>query len=144
MAKLETRRINPIAHITLAGVIILMVFEAAVIGGILELKAQTIAKYAPWAYEPFIRLVGEHPDSAPLWATVEEADGPDPIALPEAHATVLESSAIPMLVSTNGMVSGTNVLLEASIPLEANPELSPEVVPTNAPAAVPEEIVPVG
>lgn len=138
MAKLETRRVNPIAQITLAAVVILIIFEVLVMGGVLELKSQTVAKYAPWAYEPFLRLVGEHPDSASRWATVEEVDESDPIVLPEVNVTGLEPSAIPLLVPTNETSVATN-----SVP---EPEAEPiqEVAPTNAPVAVPEEIVPVG
>lgn len=144
MAKLETRRINPIAHITLVAVIILIIFEALVMGGVLELKTQTVAKYAPWAYEPFLKLVGEHPDSAARWATVEEVDESDPVVLPEANVTGLEPSAIPVLISTNETIITTNVLLKASVPLETETEPIPVVVPTNAPNLDPEEIVPVG
>ena len=144
MAKLETHRINPIAHITLVAVIILIIFEVLVMGGVLELKSQAVAKYAPWAYEPFLKLVGEHPDSASRWATVEEADESDPIILSEVNAKGLEASAIPVLVSTNEMVLEANILLEASVPLETETEPIPVDVPTNAPVADPEEIIPVG
>ena len=136
MAKLETHRINPIAHVTLLVVAIVIVFEVLVIFGLFELKAQTVAKYAPWAYEPFLKLIGEHPESIPRWATVEEPEEADPAAAAEANATGLEPSAIPVLVS--------NVVLEASVPLETEPEPIPGAVPTNAPAAKPQETVPVG
>lgn len=138
MAKLETRRVNPIAHITLVAVVVLIVFEVLVMGGVLELKSQTVAKYAPWAYEPFLRLVGEHPESASRWVTVEEADDSDPIVLPEINVTGLEPSAIPLLVPTNETLIATN-----AVP-EIEPEPIPEIAPTNAPVAEPEEIVPVG
>ncbi len=108
----EIRRINPIARVTLVAVIVLFIFEALIISGLFELKAQTVAKYAPWAYEPFLHLVGEHLDSAPRWVAVEEVDESDPIVLPEVNTTGLE-------------------------PI-------PVVVPTNAPAVEPDEIVPVG
>jgi hypothetical protein len=144
MAKLETRRVNPLAHITLVAVIILIIFEVLVMGGVLELKSQAVAKYAPWAYEPFLKLAGEHPDSAPRWAVVEEVDESDPVVLPEVNVTGLEPSAIPLLVSTNEASIASHVVLEASVPLETEAEPIPVVAPTNAPAAEPEEIVPVG
>jgi hypothetical protein len=120
MAKLETRRINPIAHVTLVAVIVVIVFEVLVIFGVFELKAQTVAKYAPWAYEPFLQLVGEHPESAPRWATVEEP-----------KETKQEPLAVPLLVPTNETSAVTNAVPEP-------------VAPTPAPAAQPKAIVPVG
>ncbi|MCK4564141.1 MAG: hypothetical protein KAU94_05675 [Verrucomicrobia bacterium] len=143
MAKLETRRINPIAHVTLVVVVIVIVFEVLVIFGLFELKAQTVAKYVPWAYEPFLKLVGEHPESIPRWATVEEPEEAGPTEAVGANMTGLEPSAIPLLVPTNEAALGSNVVLEASVPLETEPEPIPVAVPTNAPAK-PEEIVPVG
>lgn len=121
---LETRRINPIARVTFVAVMVLFVFEALVISGLFELKAQTVAKYAPWAYEPFLHLVGEHLESTPRWVAVEEAEelATEPLALPELAMTN-ETSAV-----TNGMI---------------NPVV-PVVVPTNTPPTKPEEIVPVG
>ncbi len=143
MAKLETRRINPIAHVTLLVVAIVIVFEVLVIFGLFELKAQTVAKYAPWAYESFLRLAGEHPESTPRWATIEEPEEADPATAVEANVTGLEPSAIPLLVPTNEVALGSNAVLEASVPLETEPEPIPVAVPTNAPAKL-EEIVPVG
>ncbi len=103
MAKLETRRVNPIAHITFAGVVVLIVFEALVIFGVFELQAQTVAKYAPWVYEPFLRLVGEHPDSVPRQAAVEEVNESEPTVLPEANATGSEPT--PVVAPTNAPVA---------------------------------------
>jgi len=140
----ETRRINPIAHITTAVVVVLIAFEAVVIFGVFDLQAQTVAKYAPWAYEPFLKLVGEHPDSAPRRAPVEESDESDPSVAAEANATGLEPSAIPVLVPTNEAALGSNIVLKASVPLETDPEPIPVAVPTNAPVANPDEFVPVG
>ena len=63
MKNKESRRIVPVSAFVLVLLVILVVCEALVIGGSLEVKASSIAKVAPWAYEPFLRLVGEHPDS---------------------------------------------------------------------------------
>lgn len=109
MAKLETRRVNPIAHVTFVAVAILIFFEVLIVFGVFELRSQTVAKYAPWAYEPFLRLVGEHPESAPRWASIDKPK---------------ETEMAP-----------TNAVPEPIVPV---------VVPTNAPAAKLEEIVPVG
>ena len=144
MGKQETRRINPIAHIAMVAVVILVVFEVLVIVGALELKAQTVAKYAPWAYEPFLRLVGEHPESAPRWVSVEEPEESEAIESTIVGVTGLDPSAIPVLIETNELVLSTNLVLEATVPLEVEPEPIPVAAPTNAPAAEPEEVVPVG
>ncbi len=144
MKKVETRRVNPIAHITLVLVLLLIAFEALVIFGVLELKAQTVAKYAPWAYEPFLKLVGEHPESAPRWASVEEADENEAAESTIVGVTGLEPSAIPVLVETNKAMLATNLILEATVPLDVEPDPVPVVAPTNAPKADPQEIVPVG
>lgn len=121
---LETRRINPIARVTFVAVMVLFVFEALVIFGLFELKAQTVAKYAPWAYEPFLHLVGEHLESAPRRVAVEEAE-----------ELVTEPSALPVLTMTNETSAVTNGMIELVVPV---------VVPTNTPPTKPKEIVPVG
>ena len=144
MDKQEKRRINPIAQITLTAVVVLVIFEFLVIFGALELKAQTVAKYAPWAYEPFLRLVGEHPESTPRWASVEEPEEEDAIEATVAGVTGLEPSAIPVLIETNETVLATNLILEATVPMEVESEPVPVAAPTNRPADKPQEIVPVG
>lgn len=144
MEKLETRRRNPVAHITLVAVILLVVFEALVIFGALELKAQTVAKHAPWAYEPFLRLVGEHPESTPKWASVEDPAEKEPAESSVASMTGLESSAIPVLIETNATLLATNLVLEATVPLEIDSDPVPVAAPANAPEDESEEVVPVG
>ncbi len=144
MGKQEKRRLNPIGHITLVLVVLLIFFEALVIFGVFELKAQTVAKYAPWAYEPFLRLIGEHPESTPRWATVEEPEEEEPVELAVASVTGLEPSVIPVLIETNDAVLATNLVLEATVPLDIEPEPVPVVAPTNAPDGELQEVVPVG
>ncbi len=139
MGKQETRRRNLIARITLALVLLLIGFEVLVIFGVLELRAQTVAKYAPWAYEPFLRFVGEHPESTPHWATVEEPED-ESVESTIVGVTGLESSTIPVLIETNEAVLATNLVLEATVPLEIDPDPIPTSVPTNEV----EVIVPVG
>jgi hypothetical protein len=63
MSKKESRRIVPVSTLAIAAFALLVVFEGLVIGGVFEVKASTVARIAPWAYEPFLRLVGEHPES---------------------------------------------------------------------------------
>ena len=137
MDKRETRRINPIAHLTWIVVLLLLIFQALVIAGVTELKAHTVAKYAPWAYESFLRLVGEHPDSSPRWATVEEAAAPPAEDHDVISYTGLAPSAVPVLIETNDVVLSTNILLEATTPREVDAEPVPVIVPTNAPVVEP-------
>lgn len=42
---------------------ITFVLEGMIIFGALQVDSATIARVAPWAYEPFLKLVGEHPSS---------------------------------------------------------------------------------
>jgi len=137
MAKRETRRINPIAHITLVLVAMLVLLEVFVILGGLELRAQTVRKYAPWAHEAFLRMVGEHPGSKPRWL-VNEEPAPEESAVTDLAG--LAPEGIPRLMETNDVVATTNQLIEPTIPPEA--EGIPVLVPTNSPPA--EEVVPVG
>ena len=140
MSKLESRRTNPIAHITLIAVLMLLVFQFFSMVGVLELKAGTVAKYAPWAYEPFLRLVGEHPESAPRWASVEEVEAPPPASPDIVELTGLDSSLIPVLIETNTAALSTNTILEATIPRDV--ETDP--ASTNRPIEKQLEVAPVG
>jgi hypothetical protein len=144
MDRQEKRRINPIASITLVAVVFLVVFEFLVIGGMLELNAQTVAKHAPWAYEPFLRLVGEHPESAPRRASVEESGETESIDVSVAGVAGINPSAVPVLIETDATERASNMILEATVPLEVEPEPTPVAVPTNRPVEKPQEIVPVG
>lgn len=144
MDKLDTRRVNPISHFATLAVLLLIIFEVSIICGALELKAQTIAKYAPWAYEPFLKLVGEHPESAPRWATVDEPEESESSESVVSSVTGMEASTIPVLMGSNGIAMASNVVLEATVPLEITPEPIPVTGPTNAPKTDAEAIVPVG
>ena len=170
----ETKRTSPLAKITLGLVGIVVVLEVFVIFGGLELKEQTVKKYAPWAYEIFLRLVGEHSGSMPQWIAEEPTDAEEPVAknvaglAPEAIPQLLETNApvstnllieptVPL--ETNALVS-TNLLIEPTVPLETNApastnllieptvlpetEVVPVLLPTNSPEAVKDEDLPVG
>lgn len=142
MDKRDARRIKPIANVTLVLVVILVVFELLIIFGAMGLKARTVAKYAPWAYEPFLRLVGEHPESAPRLAAEEEADGDNTSESSVAVVAGLQPSAIPVLTETDTILPGTNVAIVAEEP--DAPETEPADVSTNNPPAKKEAIAPVG
>jgi hypothetical protein len=145
MDKLEKRRINPLAKLATLAILVLLTFEGLVIGGIFEVDAQSVAKYAPWAYESFLRLVGEHPESAPRLAEVEEKkEEPNDAFSSGLNASGLETSAIPILIATNDAMLGTNTVLEPSVPSETELEPIPVLIPTNAPSEEVELIIPVG
>ena len=144
MNRREARRVNPIAHVTAFAVTVLIVFEITVIAGILELEAQTVAKYTPWAYEPFLRLVGEHPESAQRWAAIEEPGENDDAGSAVAAAAGLELSAIPLLTGTNGTAASANPVPDADLESEVVPEAQPETSPDVTPKTAPEEVEPVG
>jgi hypothetical protein len=139
MDKSEKRRINPLAKVATCAVVVLLILEGLVIGGAFELKSQTVAKYAPWAYESFLRLVGEHPESSSRWVEVEEPAEESSKKTEEGliNASGLEPSIIPVLMATNAV-------LEPSVPMEVIPEPIPVTVPTNAPQNAIEEVIPVG
>ena len=104
-----SRRIVPIALFVkvLFGVLILI--EALLISGVSQLRASTVARVAPWATEPFLKLVGEHPDSpgfrqrqeeqqasaADSQSTMEIIAGFDPDALIEEDTSDSDESEDP-------------------------------------------------
>ena len=92
------KRRAPLARLATAAVGLVFLVEAAVIGGILEIPARTVGRYAPWAYEAFLRLVGEHPDELPSAALLEHPAGRGTNRVERAFdATGLDPSAIPRL-----------------------------------------------
>ena len=141
MGRRETRRINPIARVTLTGVLMLVAFQLLIIGGALQLEAGTVHRYAPWAYEPFLRLVGEHPDTERQWAAVEEEAGEaDTGRSAFANLAGLQPEAIPLLTGTNDAPAEAGIdLLPADEPVNA-----PVPAVTNVPAERAEVIEPVG
>lgn len=145
MDKLVTRRTNPISHVAALAVTTLLVCEVLIMVGGLELKAQTVAKYAPWAYEPFLKLVGEHPGSAPRWAAVEKAD--ESVASPSTVSGMggLTPGEMLLPIEINEPELSTNIVLEPSIPLEAELESVPVTTSTNnVPTPSEKIVVPVG
>ncbi|VGO22980.1 hypothetical protein [Pontiella sulfatireligans] len=123
----------PAAYVATALVVALFIFEAAVIGGIVELKASTVGRFAPWAYEPYLKLVGEHPDSLPRQAP-QERDEPEP------ESTM---SGLPGL--EGGALGGLSATNAAPIVIEPSEQLQDE--PAEAvvvPAVEADDDIPVG
>ncbi len=72
MKSIETRRISRVAQLAAVLVGILFLFEIVMLCGIVDLKSDWVAKNAPWAYEPFLRLTGEHPQQREAAAPEQE------------------------------------------------------------------------
>ncbi len=109
-------------------------FEALVISGAVETKASTIAKVAPWAYEPFLKLVGEHPDSYRKRGDVDSRRDTQP-----------EASAIDMVtgLSAESLLVETNVVPDIQESMDTtNTPAEPSATPLSDPE--PEKVVPVG
>ena len=64
-------------------------------GGGLELKSATVARYAPWGYDFFLRLVGEDPDSLAKWAELKESK------TKHQKSTGFDFKALPLGIETN-------------------------------------------
>jgi len=63
MRKKESRRRVPVSAMAIIVFAVLVVLEMLLLAGALEIRSSTVARIAPWAYEPFLKLVGEHPES---------------------------------------------------------------------------------
>lgn len=126
MTDVEQRRVVPVSMVMTVCFSIMAVLQVAVIAGGLELKSATVQKVAPWAYEPFLRLVGEHPDQ--LRYVVKEGEGGS-TSTSSGINTIAGFSPDELeinLENTTAMPS-TNVLLEPSIPtVEPEPEEKPD------------------
>jgi len=144
MSKKESRRRVPVSAIAIAVFVLLVVFEVLVIGGALEIKSSTVARIAPWAYEPFLRLVGEHPESDTMKESAQDrtAQGGD---TPSGMAAVAG-------FNPDGLIIDLDTQPEESAAADAETNL-PDETPSNAvPAEAitnpvpdhPEQVVPVG
>ena len=134
MDKVESRRVAPIGWVTTIVVLILFAFELLMMFGAIELRAATVAKYAPWAYEPFLKLVGEHPDSAPVAVKQKSKKGP-----------TKKSELLDIIDVTGISAEAIKVDLDIDVPEPAERAvLEPVVEPEPEPAKDPKDVVPVG
>jgi len=117
-------------------VAVLVVCEVLVVCGALEVRASLVAKVAPWAYEPFLRLVGEHPDQmAPNTATTNNA---------MEYVTIKDLTDASAATNTVFGALDTSVETNAtSTPLQV-PNEEPVNIETNTPAESPDVVIPVG
>ena len=61
MKDVEKRRVVPIATITLVCAVFLGLFQVFVLTGSYQVKASTVRKTVPFLYEPYRKMMGEHP-----------------------------------------------------------------------------------
>ena len=60
------RRVVPVSTVALVSVSIVLLVELITVTGFFEhLQTKQVGRYAPWAYDAFLRWVGEHPDELP-------------------------------------------------------------------------------
>lgn len=134
MDKVEYRRVAPTGWMAVIGIGLLVGFELLIMGGALELRSSTVAKYTPWAYEPFLKLVGEHPDSA----IVTEESLTDEPAKDESFSGIAGVAGI----------SSEEINLDLNLDVSEDPETiitePGEELTDPAPDDEPKEVVPVG
>ena len=134
MKSLEPRRIVPISVVTLAAFSFLCVFELFVMVGGVEVRASTVKNVAPWLHGPFLRLVGEHPDSRPDWAVGQGTVEENPAGEPSGIVTVAGFTPDELSVKIE-----TGAVIEPTVPQE-----EPATAPTNKPAKPMDDDIPVG
>ena len=71
MNEREMRRRVPSAWVAVAGTMALFLCEGLLVSGLPEANAETVRRYLPGLYEPFLRMTGEHPAVVPEAAAIE-------------------------------------------------------------------------
>jgi hypothetical protein len=103
----EKRRKNRLANITAIAVFFLFVFELIIMSGGLELKSATVAKYAPWAYDSFLRLVGENSENVMLWKGRSAETN-------QTNKIGFDLKAMPFLVETNQLTAEKEMAVDTN------------------------------
>jgi hypothetical protein len=145
MSKKESRRIVPLSAVAIVAFVMLVVFEVLIIGGVFGVKASTVARIAPWAYEPFLKLVGEHPESESLQESVrgrKEAGADAPSGMASVAGLNSDKLIIDLDAQTEaGAEVGSEAVLPAGNPSNTVPAGSSI---TNPIPERPGDVVPVG
>ncbi len=136
MKQIIQKRVVPVSVATLACFALLAVFQLFVLAGGPLTRAATVKRFAPWAYEPFLRLTGEHPDTRPAWSMAGE----------KAEKGERSASAMADVagIRPEDSVVVENPLLEPTRPADEPEIVIPAPTSTNQPAAPIDEDVPVG
>jgi len=116
-----------------------------VIAGALEIKSSTVARIAPWAYEPFLKLVGEHPESDTMKESVQDRTAQGG-AVPSGMAAVAGFNSEDLTIDLDTQTEESEDLAAESVePAEAPSNAVPAGSSvTNPPAAEPKKVIPVG
>lgn len=124
MTDVEQRRVVPVSMVMTTLFSILGVLQISVIAGGLEVKSATVQKVAPWAYEPFLKLVGEHPDQLRYKVKQSEEDAESSNS---GITTIAGFAPGELGIELENAIDlpGTNILLEPSVPVP-EPEEKPE------------------
>ena len=140
MKETTARRIVPISIVTMIVFGLMALFQIFVITGGYELEAATVKKAAPWAYESFLKLTGEHPDTRPEWIKEKKAVNPeiDMITIggirPEDISVTIEDQPL----------TKKKVVIEPTKPIEEKARVIPVSIPKVEKNEKPGEVVPVG
>lgn len=134
MNDVEPRRIVPIAFLALLLFIFMALFQVFVIAGGFEIKASAVKKIMPVAYESFLRLVGEHPETRPEWSAAAQATKSDSASSAVTFAG-FDPKTIPVTIEEDEKPA-TKVLIEPSRPKATEK--------ADEPAKDPSNVVPVG
>ena len=126
---------------------VLLAFELLVLFGGLEIKSSSVAAAAPWAFNAFSRLVGEHPDQMSARAEL--------IMHPAEESASVEEVFEEMAPQPFFLLSDTNLVIDEDPDegswlesdeneLERDDFWTEAPVETNPPAKKADVIVPVG
>jgi len=137
MKQVEQRRIVPMSYLTIIFFMIFGILQVVVIAGVLEIKSSTVKRIAPWAYEPFLRFMGEHPDSRPRLDTGKKKKKKSSSGIAQVAGFTPDQLDISLDAAT-GMLQ-TNTVIDVTIPTPEQPEIE-----LSEPEEDPEGDVPVG
>lgn len=71
MSDVEIRRKVPVAVLALICVSIIGILQILLLTGAYQVDAGTVRKFAPFLYNPFRKVVGEHPSTRPQTAETQ-------------------------------------------------------------------------
>mgnify|MGYP001827728750 CR=1 FL=1 len=111
----SARRIIPASVIATSAFTVLALVQVFFIVGGMEIKASAIKRIAPFAYEPFLKMVGEHPSSRPDKPLEGEQKAVKPNSSSSAMATVAGFSPEELAVTIE---DADTPILEPSVPVE--------------------------
>ena len=135
VAPIEKRKNSPLTRLVFFLIFLLLLGEGILLAGVLDLNASTVEHYAPWAYEPFLRIIGEHPANPPRIPAVVVEDKEKKPTVSTKNATGLSDGLIPILIKkspvkektippvtiTNAPPSETNAPAEKESPIQSHP-----------------------